>query len=217
MKNEYTVTDKLDHLTVLYHKGCKQGFKFFGDDPEEHKTYITDKQLDVAKKKFPNYRDFPYEFIYRFYAHSRCLVFTEGVWMSETAAYPQFLRYKPESYCNFRVSGLTRFTALTDNASAICVGIDPDMDTIPCYGRLVHTFNAGDVYQPKIDSYLIPTVDCSIGKEGSIIKAVLNKTVRFTKRGQLIEYTPDPFNMEESVLDYAKLWLSNRIEVFDRD
>ena len=37
MKNEYTVNDQLDHLTVLYHRGCHQGFKFFGDDPEEHK------------------------------------------------------------------------------------------------------------------------------------------------------------------------------------
>ena len=37
MKNEYTVNDKLDHLTVL---SRKKGFKFFGDDPEEYKHYI---------------------------------------------------------------------------------------------------------------------------------------------------------------------------------
>ena len=34
MKCEYTVNDQLDGLTVLYHKGCSKGFKFFGDDPE---------------------------------------------------------------------------------------------------------------------------------------------------------------------------------------
>ena len=45
MKTEYTVNDKLDHLTVLYHRGCKQGFKFFGDDPEEKKEYITDEHI----------------------------------------------------------------------------------------------------------------------------------------------------------------------------
>ena len=37
MKNEYTVNDQLDHLTVLYHRGCPQGFKFFGDEKEAKK------------------------------------------------------------------------------------------------------------------------------------------------------------------------------------
>ena len=47
MKHEYTINDQLDHLTVLYHRGCKQGFKFFGDDPEEHKYYIKDEHIQL--------------------------------------------------------------------------------------------------------------------------------------------------------------------------
>jgi len=52
MKSEYTVSDKLDHLTVLYHRGCKQGFKFFGDDPEEQKEYITDEHVEILKEVY---------------------------------------------------------------------------------------------------------------------------------------------------------------------
>ena len=52
MKHEYTINDQLDHLTVLYHRGCKQGFKFFGDDPEEHKYYIKDEHIEIARGTF---------------------------------------------------------------------------------------------------------------------------------------------------------------------
>ena len=164
MKSEYTVNDKLDHLTVLYHRGCKQGFKFFGDDPEEKKEYITDEHVGLLKEVHTNYNEFPYEFITKFYAHSRCLVFPDGMWMSETARHPQYLRYKPGSYCNFRVSGLTRFTSLTENASALCVGINPNDGEIPCYRRIVHNIDVNTVFQPMYtDSYLIPTRDCTYG------------------------------------------------------
>ena len=52
MKHEYTINDQLDHLTVLYHRGCKQGFKFFGDDPEEHKYYIKDEHIQLLHETF---------------------------------------------------------------------------------------------------------------------------------------------------------------------
>ena len=52
MKTEYTINDQLDHLTVLYHRGCKQGFKFFGDDPEEHKYYIKEEHIQLLKDTF---------------------------------------------------------------------------------------------------------------------------------------------------------------------
>ena len=45
---ETTVRDACDDLTVLYYKGCPQGFKFFGDDPEEHKSYINDTHIDIC-------------------------------------------------------------------------------------------------------------------------------------------------------------------------
>ena len=175
MKNDYTLNDQLDHLTVLYHRGCKQGFKFFGDDPEEHKYHIKDEHIDLLKEAF-DWNKFPIDYLRRFYAHSRCLMFTSGIWMSETAKYPQYLRYRPGANLSFRVSGLTRFTSLTEGGGALCVGIDPDAREMPCYRRFVHVIDTNTMFQPTYaDSYLIPTENCVYGKqtvrEGKIIKA----------------------------------------------
>ena len=223
MKNEYTVTDQLDHLTVLYHRGCHQGFKFFGDDPEEHKEYIKDEHLELAKTTWADQEaEFPIDFLKRFYAHSRCLVFTSGVWMSETAKYPQYLRYRPGANLSFRVSGMTRFTSLTDDSSALCVGIDPDAGQMPCLRRFVHVINKQTMFQPMYShSYLIPTENCVYGKtehrEGSIFRSSDDPiTVTFQNKGYLIEYTEEPFTMEEAVLNYGGQWITKHIEVFDR-
>ena len=139
------------------------------------------------------------------------------MWMSETAAYPQYLRYKPGSYCNFRISGLTRFTALTDGASAICVGIDPDAGKLPCYRRIVHS--GEKQVAVGSDTYLIPTKDCTydgkLVKEGSIVKSK-GGVVIFQDKGLLIEYTQEPFAMGESVVDYAEQWKRKKVEVFER-
>ena len=105
MKHEYTINDQLDHLTVLYHRGCKQGFKFFGDDPEEHKYYIKDEHIELAKSLWPDKnKEFPNDYLKRFYAHSRCLIFNRGMWMSETARYPQYLSFSPGAKLSIRVS-----------------------------------------------------------------------------------------------------------------
>ena len=221
MRNDYTLNDQLDHLTVLYHRGCKQGFKFFGDDPEEHKYHIKDEHIDLLKEAF-DWDKFPIDYLHRFYAHSRCLIFTNGVWMSETAKYPQYLRYRPGANLSFRVSGLTRFTSLTDNSGALCVGIDPDAREMPCYRRFVHVIDTNTMFQPTYaDSYLIPTENCIYGKqtvrEGKIIKASYDPlTVIFEKKGYLIEYTKEPFTMEEAVLNYGGQWITKHIEVFNR-
>ena len=223
MKHEYTINDQLDHLTVLYHRGCKQGFKFFGDDPEEHKYYIKDEHIELAKSLWPDKnKEFPNDYLRRFYAHSRCLIFPTGMWMSETARYPQYLRFRPGANLSFRVSGLTRFTSLTDNGSALCVGIDPDADEMPCYKRFIHVINTSTVFEPTYaDSYLIPTENCVYGKdtvsEGRIIKANQDPLrLVFQKKGYMIEYTKEPFTMEEAVLNYAGQWVTKHIEVFDR-
>ena len=176
MKNDYTVNDQLDHLTVLYHRGCKQGFKFFGDDPEEHKYYIKEEHIQLLKDTFGGLETLPVDYLRRFYAHSRCLVFTSGVWMSETARYPQYLRFRPGANLSFRVSGLTRFTSLTDGGGALCVGIDPDAKEMPCLRRFVHVIDKNTMLQPMYsNSYLIPTENCVYGKkeyrEGSIFKS----------------------------------------------
>ena len=223
MRNDYTLNDQLDHLTVLYHRGCKKGFKFFGDDPEEHKYYIQDEHIELAKSLWPDKnKEFPNDFLRRFYAHSRCLIFPTGVWMSETARYPQYLRFRPGANLSFRVSGLTRFTSLTDNGSALCVGIDPDANEMPCYKRFIHVINTSTVFEPTYaDSYLIPTENCVYGKdtvsEGRIIKANQDPLrLVFQKKGYMIEYTKEPFTMEEAVLNYAGQWVTKHIEVFDR-
>ena len=207
MKNDYTLNDQLDHLTVLYHRGCKKGFKFFGDDPEEHKYYIKDEHIELAKSLWPDKnKDFPNDFLRRFYAHSRCLIFPTGVWMSETARYPQYLRFRP----------------LTDGGSALCVGVDPDANEMPCYKRFVHVINTSTIFEPTYaDSYLIPTENCVYGKEaireGKIIKANQDPLrLVFQKKGYMIEYTKEPFTMEEAVLNYAGQWVTKHIEVFDR-
>ena len=74
MNCDYTVRDQLEGLTVLYHKGCGKGFKFFGDDPEEHRHYIKQEHLDLVKDMFAReYEDFPVEYVLRFYI---CLLYT---------------------------------------------------------------------------------------------------------------------------------------------
>ncbi len=222
MKNEYTINDQLDHLTVLYHRGCKQGFKFFGDDPEEHKHYITEEHINMLREMF-DLTTFPVDYLRRFYAHSRCLVFTKGMWMSETAKYPQYLRFRPGANLSFRVSGLTRFRALTDDSSALCVGIDPDAREIPCLKRFVHVIDPEHtLFRPMYhNSYCIPTENCTYnGKdmlEGHIFRSSDDAvTVTFQNKGYLIEYTEEPFTMEEAVLNYAGQWITKHIEVFDR-
>ena len=222
MSDHYIINDQLDHLTVLYHRKCKQGFKFFGDDPEEHKYYIKDEHIQLLKDTFGDLGTLPVDYLRRFYAHSRCLVFTKGMWMSETARYPQYLRFKPGANLSFRVSGLTRFTSLTENSSALCVGIDPDAREMPCLRRFVHVIDKDTMLQPMYsNSYLIPTENCTYnGKdigEGSIFRSSDEPvTVTFQNKGYLIEYTEEPFTMEESVLNYAGQWLTKHIEVFDR-
>ena len=223
MKNDYTVNDQLDHLTVLYHRGCKQGFKFFGDDPEEHKYYIKEEHIQLLKDTFGDkIGTLPIDYLRRFYAHSRCLVFTEGMWMSETARYPQYLRFRPGANLSFRVSGMTRFTSLTDGGGALCVGIDPDAGKMPCLRRFVHVISKTTMFQPMYhSSYLIPTENCVYGKtehrEGSIFRSSDDPvTVTFQNKGYLIEYTEEPFTMEEAVLNYAGQWITKHIEVFDR-
>ena len=222
MSDHYIINDQLDHLTVLYHRGCKQGFKFFGDDPEEHKHYIKDEHIQLLKDTFGDIGTLPIDYLRRFYAHSRCLVFTKGMWMSETARYPQYLRFRPGANLSFRVSGMTRFTSLTDDSSALCVGIDPDAGQMPCLRRFVHVINKQTMFQPMYShSYLIPTENCVYGKtehrEGSIFRSSDDPiTVTFQNKGYLIEYTEEPFTMEEAVLNYGGQWITKHIEVFDR-
>ena len=54
-------------------------------------------------------------------------------------------------------------------------------------------------------------------REGSIFRSSDDPiTVTFQNKGYLIEYTEEPFTMEEAVLNYAGQWVTKHIEVFDR-
>ena len=196
---------------------------FFFLDPEEHKEYIKDEHLELAKTTWADQEaEFPIDFLKRFYAHSRCLVFTSCIWMSETAKYPQYLRYRPGANLSFRVSGLTRFTSLTEGGGALCVGIDPDAKKMPCLRRFVHVIDTNTVFQPQYaNSYIIPTENCVYGgkeiREGSIARSHYDPhSVILEKKGYIIEYTEEPFTMEEAVLNYCGQWITKHIEVFNR-
>ena len=41
-------------------------------------------------------------------------------------------------------------------------------------------------------------------------------TLAFQNKGYLIEYTEEPFTMEEAVINYAGQWATKHVEVFDR-
>ena len=145
------------------------------------------------------------------------------MWMSETARYPQYLRYRPGANLSFRVSGLTRFTSLTEGSSALCVGIDPDADQMPCLKRFVHVIDPKfTLFQPMYaNSYCIPSENCTYGNkdvpEGRIFRPRDEPvTLAFQNKGYLIEYTEEPFTMEEAVIKYAGQWITKHIEVFDR-
>ena len=78
------------------------------------------------------------------------------------------------------------------------------------------------MFQPLYThSYLIPTENCVYGKqeiaEGHIFRSSDDPiTVTFQNKGYLIEYTEEPFTMEEAVLNYGGQWITKHIEVFDR-
>jgi len=121
-----------------------------------------------------------------------------------------------------RVSGITRFTALTNNCGAICVGWDPDADHIPNLRREVHKIDKETHFMPMSpDSILVPTEDATFGNVelpmGSP-RRVLNDfdVLRFEQPGYLIEFTNEPMVLEDELINYAHQWISGRIEVFDR-
>ena len=221
MMTSITVRDTFENLTVLYHKGCQQAFKFFGDDPEEHKVYVKEHHVDMIKQMFDTSK-YPWEFLTRFYLHSRCLLFTDGVWMSETATYPQYLRYKPGSHTSMRVSGITRFTALTNNCGAICVGWDPDAEHIPNLRREVHKVDKETHFMPmRPYSILVATENATYGNielPMGCPRRVINDfdVLQFEQPGYLIEFMNEPMVLEDELINYAHQWISGRIEVFDR-
>tara|TARA_B100001029_G_scaffold633_1_gene473 strand:- start:605 stop:1273 length:669 start_codon:yes stop_codon:yes gene_type:complete len=222
MSIEYTVTDSFEDLTVLYHRGCPQGFKFFGDDPEDHKTYIKQHHIEMVRQLVPDWMEFPTEFLSHFYMHSRCLLFTDGIWMSETARHPHYLRYKPGTNVSFRISGVTRFTSLTKDGGALCVGINPDASEIPNLRRHVQKVDNTMHFMPiNPDSIFIATENATFGNMKLPMGAPRRlkndfDVLEFEKPGYLIEFTNEPMSLEDELINYAHQYIEGKIEVFER-
>ena len=134
----------------------------------------------------------------------------------------QYLRYRSGTNLSFRVSGVTRFTSLTEDSSAICIGADPGADTIPLLRRLVHKCSGSTHFMPlSTSSILIPTENCTYGDlkidlgHPVLAKHEFDELV-FEKPGYLIEFMNEPMDLEEELVNYCHQYISQDIEVFQR-
>ena len=113
---------------------------------------------------------------------------------------------------------MTRLTALTDNASAICIGPDPDKD-IPYHSRRVHKIDQ-DIIFDRTDRLLVATQE--MWYDGDIVKAgqpyYVQRTgkLKLLKSGYVVEFWLDDINIEESVTDYVNMWINKHIQIRER-
>ena len=223
MSSDLAIQDSGHGITVLYYNNVKKGFKFIGDDPEGKVIPISPEVRETVYTKTgitgsdPNVPARAY--LDKFYLHNRCLLFPSGMWMSETAGVPHTLMYKAGAYCNFKMAGMTRLTALTDNASAICIGPDPGSDHIGYYARTVHKID-GDILFDRTDRVLVATQD--MWYDGDIITAgkpylVKRKgKLKLLNSGYVVEFWLDNVNIEQSVTDYVNMWVNKNILLKER-
>ena len=222
MHSEKVIQDSGHGVTILYYYNVEKGFKFIGDDPEGKVIPIPE---DIRKRVYNNCGvsgldpEQPAEaYLDKFYLHNRCLLFPSGVWMSETAGVPHALINKPGTYLNFKMSGMTRLTALTDNASAICIGPDPDKD-IGYYNRKVHKIDT-DIIFDRTDRLLVATeemwYDGDIVKAGQPYHVQRTGKLKLLKSGYVVEFWLDDINIEESLNDYVNMWVNHKILLKER-
>ena len=215
------VQDFGHELTTLYYQNCKKGFKFIGDDPENKVIKIPQDIIDIMLSTYNLTGledDMPAtEYLKRFYLHNRCLLFTEGIWMSETAGVPHALVYKPGTYLNFKMAGMTRLTALTDGASCMCTGPDPGSDELGYYKRLIHRVETEVDFIPSCDTIdvVVPTQEMWYnGKQvnaGTPYRITKPGKIKLIKPGYIVEFWLSDVNLEESVIDYCKMWVNKDI------
>ena len=133
--------------------------------------------------------------------------------MSETAGIPHCLINKAGTYLNFKMAGMTRLTALTDNASAICIGPDPDKD-IGYYNRTVHKVDT-DILFDRTDRLLVATeemwYDGDIVKAGQPYHVQRTGKLKLLKSGYVVEFWLDDINIEQSLTDYVNMWINHKI------
>ena len=223
MLSDKVIQDFGHEITVLYYNNVHKGYKFIGDDPE---SKIIKVPSDVLERVYNKLEMTGHEdhmparaYLDKFYLHNRCLLFTSGVWMSETAGVPHILMYKPGTYLNYKMAGMTRLTALTDNASCICVGPDPDGESLGYYNREVLKVD-DDILYEHTKRILVATQD--MWYDGDIIKAgkpylVKRKgKLKLLNAGYMVEFWLDDVNIEESVTDYVNMWVNKNILLKER-
>ena len=217
MLRDQCIADSGHGVTVLYYYNVDKGFKFIGDDPEGQVIPIPKDIRDRVYNKCGitgHEEETPARaYLDKFYLHNRCLLFPSGVWMSETAGIPHCLINKAGTYLNFKMAGMTRLTALTDNASAICIGPDPDKD-IGYYNRTVHKVDT-DILFDRTDRLLVATEE--MWYDGDIVKAgqpyYVQRTgkLKLLKSGYVVEFWLDDINIEQSLTDYVNMWINHKI------
>lgn len=213
-------------ITVLYYNNAKKGFKFIGDDPES-KVIPVDE--DVRERVYNKIGITGYDddvparaYLDKFYLHNRCLLFTSGIWMSETAGIPHALMYKPGAHCNFKMAGMTRLTALTDDASAICVGPDPHGDSLGYYARKVIPVETEIQYTVTNDyTILVPTQNMwyngKIVNAGTPYRVTNSGKLKLINPGYVISFWLDDVDIEQSVTDYVQMWVNKQILIKERN
>ena len=224
MSSDFAIQDSGHGITVLYYNNVRKGFKFIGDDPEGkvipispevresvyNKTGITGSDPNVPARAYLD----------KFYLHNRCLLFSSGIWMSETAGVPHMLMYKAGTYLNYKMAGMTRLTALTDNASAICIGPDPGSDALGYYNRKVTKVDS-EILFDRTDRVLVATQN--MWYDGDIINAgkpylVKRKgKLKLLYSGYVVEFWLDNVNIEETITDYISMWIDNKIILRERN
>ena len=224
MLSEQVIQDFGHEITVLYYNNVHKGYKFIGDDPENRIIKVPSDVLERVynKLEMTGHEDHmpARAYLDKFYLHNRCLLFTSGVWMSETAGVPHILMYKPGTYLNYKMAGMTRLTALTDNASCICVGPDPDGESLGYYNREVLKVD-DDILYEHTKRILVATQD--MWYDGDIIKAgkpylVKRKgKLKLLHSGYVVSFWLDDVNIEDTITDYISMWIDNRIVLKERN
>ena len=224
MLSEKVIQDFGHEVTVLYYNNVHKGYKFIGDDPE---SKIIKVPSDVLERVYNKLEMTGHEehmparaYLDKFYLHNRCLLFTSGMWMSETAGVPHMLMYKEGTYLNYKMAGMTRLTALTDNASAICIGPDPGSDALGYYNRKVTKVDS-EILFDRTDRVVVATQN--MWYDGDIINAgkpylVKRKgKLKLLNSGYVVEFWLDNVNIEETITDYISMWIDNKIILRERN
>ena len=130
------------------------------------------------------------------------------------------LMYKAGTYLNYKMAGMTRLTALPDNASGICIGPDPGCAALGYYNRKVTKVDS-EILFDRTDRVVVATqnmwYDGDIVKAGQPYHVQRTGKLKLLKSGYVVEFWLDDINIEESVTDYVNMWINKQIQIRERN